>query len=166
MPELWELVNSRKEKTGIIHERGKEDSIPSGMYHMVVDVWVKNKYGEILLTQRHPDKPYGLLWECSGGSVIAGESSIDAACRELSEETGIHAEPSDLIYLGDTLNINWITETYLFKTNQDEAQLSLQDEEVVDAVWLTPAQLEERKDAIVDSVFRRYCQYRDVILAL
>lgn len=53
MAELWELVDINKQKTGVVHERGKEKEvgipIPTGMYHMVVDVWVKNQKGEMYL---------------------------------------------------------------------------------------------------------------------
>lgn len=58
MAEKWELVDRKKNKTGVIHERGKEDFIPKGMYHLVVEVWTKNSKGEILLTQRHPSRNY------------------------------------------------------------------------------------------------------------
>ncbi|WP_420809860.1 NUDIX domain-containing protein [Holdemania filiformis] len=40
-------------------------------------------------TQLHPDKPYGLVWEMNGGSVLAGEISWKGACRELREEAGL-----------------------------------------------------------------------------
>ncbi len=41
------------------------------------------------LTQLHPDKPYGLVWEMNGGPVLAGEISRKGACRELREEAGL-----------------------------------------------------------------------------
>ncbi|WP_367891691.1 NUDIX domain-containing protein [Holdemania filiformis] len=44
---------------------------------------------ELLRTQRHPDKPYGLVWEMNGGSVLAGETNRKGACRELCEEAGL-----------------------------------------------------------------------------
>lgn len=163
MAELWELVDINKKKTGVIHERGKENCIPHGMYHMVVDIWVKNLNGEILLTQRSPKKSYGLLWECSGGSVILGEKCEEAARRELFEETGIKANENELIYLGDTVSSYWITETYLYKINAKDINLKLQEEEVVDAIWISPEHIESKKDIMVDSVWKRYCRYKDVI---
>ncbi|WP_083787583.1 NUDIX domain-containing protein [Holdemania filiformis] len=44
---------------------------------------------ELLLTQRHPDKLYGLVWEMNGGPVLAGEINRKGACRELREEAGL-----------------------------------------------------------------------------
>lgn len=35
------------------------------------------------------------MWECPGGSAPAGEDSLTAALRELSEETGLCPSPAD-----------------------------------------------------------------------
>lgn len=45
MAEFWELVDINKKKTGIIHERKKGNLVPAGMYHLSVDIWVKNSKG-------------------------------------------------------------------------------------------------------------------------
>lgn len=164
--ELWDLINIKKEKTGIIHERGKESTIPNGMYHLVVDIWVKKPNGDILLTQRHPNKSYGLLWECSGGSVVTGESSIEGARRELLEETGINADIDKLIYLGDTVREYWIVDTYLYVTDSNDVKLSLQAEEVVDAMWVSPDTMYSKKNIIVDSVWNRFCQLKKQIITI
>lgn len=163
MAEFWELVDINKKKTGIIHERKKGNPVPAGMYHLSVDIWVKNSKGELLLTQRHPNKHYGLLWECSGGAVTAGESSIEGACRELYEETGIKADCGELVYLGDTIKSDYIVETYLCKKNYETIELKLQKEEVADALWISPERLESSKEMLVDLVWERYCQFKDKI---
>ena len=80
MAELWDLYDITRKKTGAAVERGQ--TIPDGSYHLVVSVWIRNRHGEFLLSQRHPDKPYPLYWECTGGSVLAGESSLEGAVRE------------------------------------------------------------------------------------
>ena len=161
--EKWELVDIHKRKTGVIHERGKEDMIPNGMYHLVVEIWVKNRKEEILLTQRHPHKKYGLLWECSGGSVIVGEDSINGARRELFEETGINANQEQLQYLGDTIKSNYIVDTYLYILGADNTDLHLQAEEVVDAMWVSVDEMQNQRENIVDGVWDRYCQFEEVI---
>ena len=86
MAELWDLYDSSRKKTGVAVERGQ--TIPEGSYHLVVSVWIMNSKGEFLLSQRHPDKPYPLYWECTGGSVLAGESSLEGPVREVREELG------------------------------------------------------------------------------
>ncbi len=43
-------------------------------YHIVTDIWTINLEGKLLLTQRHPDKTFGLWWECTGGSAKVGKA--------------------------------------------------------------------------------------------
>lgn len=45
-----------------------------------------NDNEEFLISKRHEDKPHPNLWECPGGSVLAGEDNLQDALREVSEE--------------------------------------------------------------------------------
>lgn len=166
MAEIWELVNKNKIKTGVLWEKGNEDSMPKEMYHMAVEVWVKDKNNNLLLTQRHLDKSYGLFWECTRGSVIAGENSREGAVRELKEETGIIAEKDRLILLGDTIKSNFIIYTYLYIIEDISIELNLQSTEVVDAKFIFIDNIYELADNIVDSVWERFCVYEDKIREL
>jgi 8-oxo-dGTP diphosphatase len=47
--------------------------------------------GACLVARRAPDAHLGGLWEFPGGKIAPGESPIDAARRELAEETGLTA---------------------------------------------------------------------------
>ena len=56
-----------------------------------------NARGEVLLLQgRDPARPADLHWVSIGGAVDPGESPVEAALRELQEETGIRAAGTDL----------------------------------------------------------------------
>jgi len=114
MPEVWELVDVNKQLTGIRHLRGQEALIPPGHYHLVARVLVMDAKGQILLTQRsHGKAHYPNDWEFgANGSVLAGESSEVAACRELWEETGIKVSPHDLVWLEDYRYDNWWLDIY------------------------------------------------------
>lgn len=59
-----------------------------GTYHLVVHVCVFNQKGEMLIQQRQPFKQgWPNLWDVTmGGSALAGETSQQAAMRELKEE--------------------------------------------------------------------------------
>ena len=164
MGEVWELIDLNEKKTGVLIERGTGIPIPKGMYHVAVDIWVKGKDGKILLTQRHPDKPWGLKWECSGGAIVKGESPVDGALRELQEETGIQILEDKLVCLGKTIMEEYqcIMYTYLVRLT-DYVQLNLQAEEVVDAMWLESSELENMREDIVCSVWDRYLQFRENI---
>ena len=85
--EYWDLYDKNRQKLNKIHLRGKE--LNEGEYHIVVNIWIINDQNKILLTKRHPNKIWPLKWECTGGSVIAGEDSFTGAIREVEEEIGI-----------------------------------------------------------------------------
>ena len=73
MAEYLDLFDRELRPTGEKWERNDSVPIPEGRFHYVVNILCRNKDGKILITQRHPDKPYGGWWEVSGGSVQAGE---------------------------------------------------------------------------------------------
>ena len=89
--EKWDLYNAKREKSGITVCRG--EIIPKGLYHLSVSAWIVNQQGQYLLSQRHPKKQYPLYWECTGGSVLSGETSLQGAIREVKEELGILLTP-------------------------------------------------------------------------
>ena len=89
MPEIWDVLDAQRRVTGRHWTRGEEPAGPDD-YHLVVEIWtIQESTGYVLLTLRHPDKPHGNTWECTGGSALAGEDSLTAVRRELCEETGL-----------------------------------------------------------------------------
>lgn len=135
MGELWDLYNDKREKTGVTHQRGTP--IPKGCYHLCVSVWLTNRQEEFLLSQRHPAKEYPLYWECTGGSVLAGENSIEGALREVKEELGIVLNEKDgkLIYQVRRDNTQDFYDVWLFPCDMEIKDLCLQQSEVVAAKW-------------------------------
>jgi 8-oxo-dGTP diphosphatase len=65
----------------------------------IVDVHVLVRDGEkLLLSQR--GGPYGHgQWHAPSGKLDPGETPVQAAARELSEETGLHTDPEALTLL-------------------------------------------------------------------
>ncbi|MFJ1930435.1 MULTISPECIES: NUDIX domain-containing protein [unclassified Streptomyces] len=63
------------------------------------DVVVLTPGGDVLLIERDWP-PYEGEWACAGGHCDAGETSRDAAVRELAEETGVHVSADDLRQVG------------------------------------------------------------------
>ncbi len=141
MTEYLDLYTSDRRPLGRKIPRGA--AIPHGAYHIVVQIMTVNSKGEILLTQRVPEKTNGGKWECSGGCAVSGETGRQAAVRELFEETGIRAYPAEII-LEWTLTIdNMIRDFYIVRKNVELASLILQPAEVCAAKWVSFERLKD-----------------------
>lgn len=111
--------------------------IPRGEYHIVVQVMTINQEGEILLTQRVPEKTSGGKWECSGGCAISGETGREAAVRELFEETGIEAAEEELTLEWTLTTDSMIRDFFVLKKDAPLSALRLQSIEVCAAKWVS-----------------------------
>lgn len=65
----------------------------------IVGVFVTSKDGKVLLGKTGKQGVYKDEWVVPGGGIELGETKIDAALRELREETGITLSASDLVGL-------------------------------------------------------------------
>ncbi|PEZ08178.1 DNA mismatch repair protein MutT [Bacillus sp. AFS018417] len=140
--EVWDIYDKNRNKTNKTHVRGTPLAV--GDYHIVVHVWIRNKKDDILLTKRHPDKPHPNLWECSGGSILAGENSLDGAVREVKEEIGINLSRSNgkLIKSERRDVYNDFYDVWLFNQSFEITETILQKDEVSDIKWVTKSELE------------------------
>ena len=141
--EVWDLYDENRRPLGRTHRRG--EPLPAGSYHLGVDIWTVNARGEILLTLRAPEKDdLPNEWENTCGSVLAGETSLQGALRELREETGIVAGPEELEWIDSRCGgRDCLSDSYLLRRDVELGQLVFQAGETVDAMWVTPAKLEE-----------------------
>ncbi|MGN0675089.1 MAG: NUDIX domain-containing protein [Oscillospiraceae bacterium] len=150
--ELWDLYNENGELTGKDHIRGEE--LPDNHYHLVVHVWIKNSKGQYLISQRSADRPtFPLMWECVGGSVLKGESSLQGAIRETKEEVGIDISNSDgnIVFskLRGVINgkkFNDILDVWLFKYDGEIMLNQATTDEVAQVKWLNREQIKSLYD--------------------
>ena len=94
--ELWDIYDKDRNKTGRTMKRG--EPMKDGDYHLVVHICIFSSDGKMLIQQRQPFKDgWSNLWDITvGGSSVAGDTSIDAAVREVREEVGIQLSPAEL----------------------------------------------------------------------
>lgn len=141
MTEYFDLYSADRQLLGRRIPRGTP--IQRGEYHIVVQIMTVNNNGEILLTQRVPEKTSGGKWECSGGCAVSGETSAQAAVRELFEETGIKALPDEIIPVWSIVTDSMLRDFYIVNKNVMLEDLSLQSTEVCAAKWVSFSRLEE-----------------------
>ena len=146
--ELWDLYTENRRLTGKTHIRGEE--IPDGYYHLVVHVWIKNSKGEYLISQRSATRPaFPLMWECVGGSVVAGERSLEGALREVKEEVGLDLLPGSgkLLFSKTRRTYHDIMDVWLFQYNGEVSLDNATTDEVAQIKWMTVPQIRELLDS-------------------
>lgn len=147
--ELWDELDVMGKPTGRTLVRN--DEIPKGSYHLVVSVWVADPLGRLLTTLRAPDKDgYPNTWENTAGSALQGESSREAAIRELREETSIIIREDQLVFIRRLTRENSFIDIYFVRLAVTPDELSLQEGETSAYRWVT---MEELDDMILANEF-------------
>ena len=139
--EYFDLYTADRKPLGRSIQRGVQ--VPRGEYHIVVQIMTVNRKGEILPTQRVPEKTSGGKWECSGGCAISGETSREAAVRELREETGLRVSTEDITLEWTLTTDSMLRDFYIVTKDARLESLMLQATEVCAAKWVTFERLEE-----------------------
>ena len=146
--ELWDLYTENRRLTGKTHIRGEE--IPDGCYHLVVHVWIRNIKGEYLISQRSVTRPaFPLMWECVGGSVVAGEHSLEGALREVKEEVGLDLLPGsgELLFTKIRKAYHDFMDVWLFQYDGEVSLDNATTDEVAQIKWMTVPQIRELLDS-------------------
>lgn len=129
--EVWDAYDIDGNKLGYDLYRDEADRITQGVYHIVVEIMAVTHDKRVLVTQRDERKPFGCLWEITGGSVLKGESPKIGAMRELREETGIAIDENDLHFVGKIADENCLYYSYIAFISNNPT-ITLQEGETVD----------------------------------
>ena len=156
MEEYWDVYDENRVFQNRTVRRG--GPFADGEYYVCCEVWFQNSNGEMLVTKRHPDKKAGGLWEFVGGGVLAGETTAQAAVREVREEVGISILEDELSLLHVYKQRNYFMDIYLVRKDVNIADVVLAPTETVDAKWVSKAELKImiENQQFVRSVAQRY----------
>ena len=156
MTEFWDVYDKDRNFTGKTVKRG--GPFEEGEFYVCCEVWILNSKNQMLLTQRHPDKKAGGQWEFTGGGVLAGESTLVAAMREVEEEIGIHLQETELELLDVYKHKKYFMDIYLVRKDLAEEEITLDPNEVVDFKWLSKEEIADyiASEKMVYSVGLRY----------
>lgn len=118
-----------------------------GDWHKGVHIWVINNDNEILLQRRcaTKDSNPNMLDISSAGHLQAGDSSQEAAIRELKEELDLDVTKDELIFIETIKNSLRYTETfinnefddvYIVRTDKKISDLRFQKEEISEIMYV------------------------------
>ena len=103
-----------------------------------------NERGEILLQREYSYPPNEVMWQLPGGGIEAGETPLEAAVRELSEESGFIAKTCRSIGFFYTDNRRSNQKQYIFVcTDLSLKKLPEDDGEFIESSWFTEDALDK-----------------------
>lgn len=132
--ERWDVYDiNRNRIEGRVSVRGSDD-MTDDEFHLVIFAVVCNSEGKLLCSLRDRNKMFGGTWEFCGGSAISGETSRQAAERELVEETGLDVKCCNGRIVAQNTKYwkgsNWFYDVWLFECDFDVSSLVPQIGEV------------------------------------
>lgn len=153
MAEYWDLLDENRLPVGKRHLRG--ETIPSGLYHLVVHSWVMDENGLFLISRRQAGRTDECLWERTGGSVLAEETSLQGAVREVMEELGVDVSNSKsfLVKSVKREDRHDFFDAWLFIVKNSDVCCKMDEKEVMDWKWATREEMDnlKKQHLLVDS---------------
>ncbi len=148
--ELFDILDENGDKTGVTKRRG--DVHRDGDIHGSVHIWMTRCVDgcqQVLVQKRADTKDSypGCYDAAVTGHIDTGEDALSAALREIGEEAGITAKPSDLILLyrdrvsednifkGKRFINNEICWVYLYNAEVYPDSISFEQDEISAMEW-------------------------------
>lgn len=139
--EYIDIYDEFNNPTGEIKERAKAHK--DGNFHRTAHIWIINNKNELLLQKRSPTKKsHPNCWDISGaGHILAGETVIEGAIRELKEELGLKVKENDLKFISivkttDDPEEQVFSYVYLLESNNDIEDYKFEDKEVSEVKYV------------------------------
>lgn len=147
--EIADIFDQDCRRTGRTIMRGEKAKEGEYLMAAAAIVWTNGSY---LVTKRSSGKTMAGLWEFPGGGSRRGEEPMDTLLRELEEETGITASREQVTFLKRVYYEKYrlFMQVFLVEANVGTEDLKLQEEEVCEAMFVTPRELEELYGSMTD----------------
>lgn len=156
--EYFDIVDEQGNPTGQTVER--KQAHRNNILHRTAHVWIVRHHGnsiQILLQKRCMEKDSfpGCYDISSAGHIPAGVDYIPSALRELREELGLTIDPAQLIdcglhrhhadevFHGERFLDNQISKVFLLWLDVDEADITVQKEEIDSVKWFDYAECKQ-----------------------
>ena len=133
--EMVDKLNNKRQSLNKTTERLEKID---GEYRQSVHTWIMNSNGEFLIQKRTPNKKnFPNKWAQTGGGVDEGETTLEAALRECSEELGISINPDNMELILSFKRKYDFVDVWLVKQDLKIEELILQEDEVSEVKWAT-----------------------------
>jgi len=117
-----------------------DEVVETGMSCVDLIILVKEGSGYKILSIKRGRPPFVGMWANPGGNIDEGEKPIDAAVRELEEETGLKIDKSELYYVGmfdkpfrDPRNKNCVS--HAFRVILDDYPEVIAGDDATECTW-------------------------------
>lgn len=129
-----------------------------GETYLATAAFLKDESGNILITRRSMQKKSAPgEWELTGGGVRAGETPLQAVCREVREEVGVDIAPYAPQAIGKVVDTDasgsWMMVIFAVTLPLSLGKLTLQPEEIMDAA-LVPFESLKALPRVWDSILK------------
>ena len=156
MREIWDVYNSTSEHTGKKVARG-EYTFKDDEYHLIVNTWLYNSEGQLLVQRRALDKDfYPGVYAAHGGCVLSGETSVEGSIRETFEEIGILIKEDELTHFVKGVTDNGIFDSYICYKDVSIDEVVIDEEEVHSCKYMSIKEVIERS---LDGSFFNYLEH-------
>ena len=104
--------------------------LKEGEYYLISETCIISNNGLLITLRASTKETDPNKWDIIGGHVRFGETSREAAQREIKEELGVKININDLIYMRTEQNDKLFSDLYLLNMTLDLNQIEYQKDEI------------------------------------